>query len=94
MYVSTNQINSASSVFLIALEDVLNHPDASLDICVSAIRDAYRHGCKDMAIDALQIFKRKSVVSSDKEKLDQLHLVSTFMCVYMLCLWTIVGLLY
>ena len=60
----------------------MNHPDASLDICVSVIRDGYRHGCKDVAIDALQIFKRKSVVSSDKEKLDQLHLVSTCMYVY------------
>ena len=49
---------------------------------MSVIRDGYRHGCKDVAIDALQIFKRKSVVSSDKEKLDQLHLVSTCMYVY------------
>ena len=59
-----------------ALEDVLNHPDASLDICVTALRDAHRHDCKELAIEALQNYKRKMIVSTDREKIDQLHLVS------------------
>ena len=62
-------------IIVLAMEDILNHPDTTMDIRISAVRETHNNGRLDLAIDALQALKQRTKISLDREKLEQLHLV-------------------
>ena len=58
-----------------ALQDMLAHPDLTIEIGVSAMRLAAQHDHQDLALSALQILKQKLKSPSDQQSLQRLHLV-------------------
>lgn len=60
---------------LLALQDLLAHPDLTMEIGVSAMRLAAQHNQQDLALSALQILKQKLKSPSDQQILQRMHLV-------------------
>ena len=57
------------------MQDTLSHPDLTQDMGIAAVRLAAQNGNQELAINTLQTLKQKLKFSSDKHKLQQLHLV-------------------
>ena len=58
------------------MQDTLSHPDLTQDMGIAAVRLAAQNGNQELAINTLQTLKQKLKFSSDKYKLQELHLVS------------------
>ena len=67
---------SHSSLSLsLAFNDVLSHPDLSLEIGSAAVKAAIEYKQSELAFNALQLLKQTMKSPSDKQALQQLHLV-------------------
>ena len=59
----------------LAFNDVLSHPDLSLEIGSAAVKAAIEYKQSELAFNALQLLKQTMKSPSDKQALQQLHLV-------------------
>ncbi len=68
-------LHACLCLIILAMDDILSHPDTTLEIGISAIRETHKNGRHDLAINALCLLKQKTKFLLDKETLEQVHLV-------------------
>lgn len=68
---------SVSFLLSSAFNDVLSHPELSLDVGSAAVKLAIENKQPELAFNALQLLKQTMKSPSDRQALQQLHLVRT-----------------